>query len=78
MTNILCNHAEPFEQIINSPLTECRMPNLVTISQAVSKDKLYKDYTVLHMYTVHRQGQTRAVKGSNYSPAAVLSEEKYP
>ena len=35
---ILINDLEPFEQIVNIPLTERPMWNLVKISQTVSED----------------------------------------
>ena len=45
MVDILCKNTEPFEQIVNISLTECPMQN----SHGVSADKLFKDYTILHM-----------------------------
>ena len=42
MVAILFNGVEPFEQIVNIPLTEGSMSNLVKISQAVTEKKIFK------------------------------------
>ena len=46
-----------FEQIVNIHSTEGPMWNLVKISQAVSEKEDIKDYTIVYMYTDHRQVQ---------------------
>ena len=55
MAAILLNHVEPFEQIVNIPLTGLKW-NLVKIGQAVS-EKMFKDYMILYMYIGQEQGQ---------------------
>ena len=50
MAAILSYGVDPFEQIINIPLTEGLIWNLVKIGQAVSEKKTFKDYTLLYMY----------------------------
>ena len=42
MVAILFYGAEPFQQIVNTPLTECIMWNLVKIDQAVSEKKMFE------------------------------------
>ena len=48
MEVILFSGAEPFEQIVNTLLTEGPMWNLVKIAQAVSEKKTFKK---THFYT---------------------------
>ena len=42
MVAILFNGVEPFEQIVNIPLTEGSTWNLVKISQVVTEKKIFK------------------------------------
>ena len=55
MAAILFNDVEPFEQIINIPLTEGPLWNLVKIDTMLSEKKTVKEYTILYMYVA--QGQ---------------------
>ena len=55
MTAILFNSMEPFEQIVNTLLTEGPMWNLMR-TQSVSEKKRCKNYTILYMYIVQGQG----------------------
>ena len=57
MVTILFNDAEQFEQFDNTPLTEGPMWNLVKIGQALSENKIFKDYKILNMYIAKGQGQ---------------------
>ena len=57
MAAILFDHAERFEQIDNTSLTEGPIWNLVKIGQAVSEEKTFKDYNILYLYTAQGQGQ---------------------
>ena len=57
MAETLFKDAEPFGQTVNIPLVELPMRNLVQISQLVSGDKSFEDYTVLHRYIAQVQGQ---------------------
>ena len=57
MAAILLNDAEPFKQIVNVLSTEGPLWNLVTIAQAVSEKKTFKNYTILYMYMA--QGKER-------------------
>ena len=54
---ILCKSVEPFEQIVNIPLTEGPMWNLVKIGQAVSEKETFKAYTIFYMYIAQMQGR---------------------
>ena len=47
---ILFNGVEPFEQIVNTPLTECPLCYLVKTGQA--EETTFKDYMILCMYIV--------------------------
>ena len=57
MVAILFNGMEPFEQIVNILSTEGAMWNLVKIAYMVSEKETFKNYTILHMYIVQKQGQ---------------------
>ena len=57
MATILFNDAELFEQIYNMSSTEVTLCNLVKIGQAVSENKMFKDYEILYMYIAQGQGQ---------------------
>ena len=52
MVVILFNGAEPFEQTINTSLTEDPMWNLMKIGQMVS-EMTFKDYIILYMYIAY-------------------------
>ena len=47
---IMFNGLEQFELIFNTPSTEGLLWNVVKIGQAVSEQKMFKKYTILHMY----------------------------
>ena len=49
---ILLNGAEPFEQIVNIPLTEGPMWNPVKIGQTVSEKKTFKDFMIIYLYSL--------------------------
>ena len=57
MAAILFSGVKPFEQTVNIPSKEGPMWNLVKIGQAVSEKKMYKDFTILHMFIANGQGQ---------------------
>ena len=57
MAGILFNGAEPFEQIVNIPLTEGPMWNLKKMDQVVSEKKMFKDFMILYLYIAQGQGQ---------------------
>ena len=57
MVAILFYHAEPFEQIDNTPSIEGPKWYLVKIGQAVSEKKTFKDYKILYTYIAQGQGQ---------------------
>ena len=57
MTAILFSGAEPFEQIVNTHLTEGPMWNMVKIAQVVSEKKMFNNYTILYMYIAQGQRQ---------------------
>ena len=65
MAAILFNGAKPFEQIGNTFSTEGPIGNLVKIAQVVSEKKTFKNYTILYMYIVQRQGQI-TLRGHNF------------
>ena len=56
MVAILFNGVKPFEQIVNTPLIE-RPTWSLKISQVDSEKKMFKDYTILHIYIAQGQGQ---------------------
>ena len=62
MADILFSDAKSFEQTVSNPLTECPRWNLVKISEVVSEDKSFKDYSILHMYIDKEQGQITTVE----------------
>ena len=64
MVAILFSGAEPFEQIVNTLLTEGPIWNMVKIAQAVS-EKMLKNYTILYMYIAQGQGQIMP-RGQNF------------
>ena len=47
MAAILFKGLDPFEQIVNIPLTEGPKSSLVKTGQAVSEKNMYKDYIIL-------------------------------
>ena len=55
--HLVYNDAEWFEQIDNMPSTEDPKYNLVKTGQAVSEEKMFKDYEILYMYIAQGQGQ---------------------
>ena len=57
MAAIVFNGAEPFEQIVNIPLSDGPMSNLVKIGQVVSEKKTFKDLMVFYMYITQGKGQ---------------------
>ena len=65
MVAILSNDTEPFEQIINTLLTEGPMWNLVKIAHSVSEKKTLKNNTILYMYIAQKQGQITP-RGQNF------------
>ena len=65
MATILFNGMEPFEQIVDIPLTEGPMYNLVKIGQAVSEKKPFKDYMMLNLYKDLEQGRITP-RGHNF------------
>ena len=60
MVAILFNGVKPFDKIVNIPLTEGPVWNLVKIWQAVS-EKMFKDYMILYMYVA--QGPEQITSG---------------
>ena len=64
MTAILFNDAKPFEQTDNTPSTEDPMWNIVTIVQAVSEKKTFKDYEILYVYIA--LGKEHVNPGGNF------------
>ena len=58
MAAILFNGAKPYEQIVNTPLTDGPMWNLEKMGQAVSeKNTFIKDFLILYLYIAQGQGQ---------------------
>ena len=57
MAAILFSGVKPFQEIVNTLSTECLMWNRVWIAQAVSKKKIFKNYTILYMYIAQGHGQ---------------------
>ena len=55
MAAILFNGTEPFEQIVNMPLTEGPMWDLVKIGEAVSEK--FKDFMILYLYIAQDNGR---------------------
>ena len=54
---LVAHHSgEPLEQIVNIPSTEGPMWNMVKIGQVIL-EKMFRDYTILYMYTAQAQGQ---------------------
>ena len=56
VADILFSDAGPFEETVNIPLTACPMWKLVNISQVVSEDRSFEDYSILRMYIAQGQG----------------------
>ena len=54
MVVILFYNAEPFEQTVNTPLTEDPMWNLVKIGQMVSVKMTFKDFSTFSPYKCFR------------------------
>ena len=62
MAAILLGGAEPYEQIVNIPLIEGPMWNLVKIGQVGSEKKTFKDFMILYLYITQGQGLRWAKK----------------
>ena len=57
MVAILFNNEEPFEEIDNIPSTENPTLNLAKNGQAVSENKLLKNFEIFYMYKAQWQVQ---------------------
>ena len=57
MAAILFNGAEPFEQIVNTPLKRRSYVKCGENLSIVSDKKTFKNYTILYMYIALGQGQ---------------------
>ena len=66
MTAILFNDAEWFEQIDNMPSTEGPKCKLLKIGQAVSMEKMFKDYDILYMYVYSPGARADNPRGQNF------------
>ena len=65
MAAILFYGAEPFEQIGINPFNRRPHRNPMKITQAVSKKKSFKNYTILYMCIAQGQRQI-TVRGQNF------------